>query len=218
MKKLIAYMLCLALCLSCMPGALAADDAAVRAAGQLYELGLFRGVGTGADGSPVLDLDRAPTRAEAMTMMVRLFMDESAALWDFYDFPFTDVADWARSYVAYAYEYGVTVGQSATCFGSECPVSATEYLTFILRNLGYRSGVDFQWDRAWELSDRLGITDGFGSEIFAHDGVPPVFCLAYFTTMGKSTQAGAKIQLPFCRGRGMIESGNRSERRCFHAL
>ena len=160
MKKVLVCILCLALCISSVPGAFAANDEAVQAARQLYDLGLFRGVGTNGDGSPDFDLDRAPNRAEAMTMMVRLFMDEDTALRENYDCPFNDVAQWARPYVGYAYEYRVTNGQSTNTFGGASAVSATEYLTFILRALGYESGVDFQWDRAWELSDKLGITDG----------------------------------------------------------
>lgn len=160
MKKVLAWVLCLALCLSSLPGVFAAGDEAGQAARQLYDLGRFRGVGTNGDGSPDFDLDRAPTRAEAITMMVRLFMDEDIALRENYDCPFYDVVDWARPYVGYAYDYKLTVGQSGTTFGGASPVSAAEYLTFVLRALGYESGVDFQWDRAWELSDRLGITDG----------------------------------------------------------
>lgn len=160
MKKVLACVLCLTLCLSSVPGVFAAGDEAVQAARELYELGLFRGVGMNGDGSPDFDLDRAPNRAEAMTMMVRLFMDEDIALSMDYDCPFTDVVQWAKPYVGYAYEHGVTTGQSETTFGGASLVSATEYLTFILRALGYESGVDFQWDRAWELSDFLEITDG----------------------------------------------------------
>lgn len=29
-----------------------------------------------------------------------------------------------------------------------------------MRALGYESGADFQWNKAWELSDKLGFTDG----------------------------------------------------------
>lgn len=32
--------------------------------------------------------------------------------------------------------------------------------TAVLRALGYKSGSNFQWDRAWELSDQIGLTDG----------------------------------------------------------
>lgn len=43
-----------------------------QAAQNLYELGLFNGTGTDTDGNPIFDLDRAPTRHEAVTMLVRL--------------------------------------------------------------------------------------------------------------------------------------------------
>ena len=39
-------------------------------------------------------------------------------------------------------------------------MTAAQYLTFVLRALGYRSGEDFVWSRAWELTDRLGLTAG----------------------------------------------------------
>ena len=39
-------------------------------------------------------------------------------------------------------------------------MTATQYLTFVLRALGYTSGVDFEWDKAWELSDKIGFTSG----------------------------------------------------------
>lgn len=39
-------------------------------------------------------------------------------------------------------------------------MDATQYLTFVLRSLGYDSSKDFKWDAAWELTDKLGITAG----------------------------------------------------------
>ncbi len=145
------------------PQAAAVRDEALTAAQRLHSYGLFRGVGTNADGTPDFDLGRTPTRSEAMTMLVRLFRDENMVLYGEFgeeNCPFIDVAKWAQGYVAYAYETGLTSGRSETIFGGEDPVSATEYLTFILRAMGYKSGEDFQWDRAWELTDKLGITDG----------------------------------------------------------
>lgn len=35
-----------------------------------------------------------------------------------------------------------------------------QYLTFVLRALGYEDGTDFQWDKAWKLSDEIGLTSG----------------------------------------------------------
>ena len=62
--------------------------------------------------------------------------------------------------MGYAYANGLTNGTSATTFDGAATISATQYLTFVLRSLGYMSGVDFQWDAAWDLSEKLGISSG----------------------------------------------------------
>ncbi len=160
MKKLLSLLLAFALILTLMPSVLAASEEQTQAADALHTLGLFQGTGTKADGTPNYDLDRALTRNEAVTMLIRLLGKESEAKAGKWETPFTDVAQWAQPYVGYAYANGLTNGTSATAFGGESLVSAAQYLTFVLRALGYSSGADFQWDASWELSDRLGITHG----------------------------------------------------------
>ena len=160
MKKIIALLLATMIFLSLTPAALAAEDDAAAAADKLHALGIFNGIGTDEAGKPIFALDRAPTRHEAVTMLVRLLGKEEEAKTGRWEIPFTDVADWAKPYVGYAYANGLTNGMSPTAFGGENTVSAAQYLTFVLRALGYKSGVDFVWDRAWELTDKLGITDG----------------------------------------------------------
>lgn len=130
------------------------------AADKLHKLGLFQGVGANSDGTPNFDLDRKPTRHEAVTMLVRLIGKEDDAKKGEWDIPFTDVADWAKPYVGYAYSNGLTQGTGAETFSGNDTVTATQYITFVLRALGYVSGVDFKWDKAWELSDKLGFTAG----------------------------------------------------------
>ena len=129
-------------------------------ANKLYELGLFRGIGKNADGSPDFALDRTATRNEAITMLVRLLGHEVIALNGAWKTPFSDVADWVKPYVGYAYTSGLTTGTSATRFSGADAVTASQYLTFVLRALGYSSESDFAWDKAWELSDELGLTSG----------------------------------------------------------
>lgn len=159
-KRIISMLLAVMLICVSVPTAFAASEEAVAAANALYSLGLFSGTGTDANGNPEFDLDRAPTRNEAVTMLVRLLGKEGEAKSGTWDIPFTDVAEWAKPYVGYAYANKLTGGTSATTFGGSDQVSATQYLTFVLRALGYKSSVDFQWDKAWELSDQLGITHG----------------------------------------------------------
>ena len=166
MRKWLSCFLALALLFTLCVPAFAAGSKAQEAAQTLYELGLFKGTGADASGNPEFDLDRAPTRHEAVTMLVRLLGKEAEALAGGWEIPFTDVADWAKPYVGYAYANGLTTGVSETSFGGERPVTAAQYLTFILRALGYDSRVDFQWDRAWELSDAIGLTAGaYGAKI-----------------------------------------------------
>lgn len=161
-KRLLAVILALALALSGIPAAWAADDAHTEAAQCLYELGLFQGVGTNADGTPDFALDRAPTRAEAVTMLVRLLGKEEEAKAGTWETPFTDVADWAKPYVGYAYANNLTTGTGATTFGGDITVNATQYLTMVLRALGYSDKWedDFQWDAAWGKADKVGLTHG----------------------------------------------------------
>ena len=55
--------------------------------------------------------------------------------------PFTDVAAGSQSekYVGYAYSKGYTNGYSATTFRPSQTVTASQYMEFILRALGYSS-------------------------------------------------------------------------------
>ncbi len=160
MKKAISLLLILVLALALVPAVSAASDEASDAAWALFGLGLFKGSGTLPGGAPDVALDRAPSRSEAVAMLVRLLGKEAEALAGSWTTPFTDLADWAKPYVGYAYVNGLTFGVSWNTFGAARPVGAAEYLTFVLRALGYSSDGDFEWDRAWELSDRLGVTDG----------------------------------------------------------
>lgn len=160
MKKWIGcFMVCLLLIFGLTVSA-HAEDIGTEDAQALYELGLFRGVGTLEDGSPDFALNQQLTRQEAVVMLVRLLGEEQTAISGSWELPFTDVADWAKPYVGYAYENGLTRGISTAAFGGTQTVSATQYLTFVLRALGYTSGTDFPWNAAWELTDTLGMTHG----------------------------------------------------------
>lgn len=160
MKRFLSFILALTLAVSLVPSAFAASDEAVQAANALHTLGLFNGTGTDANGNPIYDLDRAPTREEAITMLIRLLGKEEIAKDHDWKMPFTDVSGWAKPYVGAAYSWGLTSGTSETTFGGKQKVSAMQYLTFVLRALDYEDGTDFQWDKAWELSDKIALTSG----------------------------------------------------------
>ena len=166
MRKILALILVLAMLFSLAPMAFAAEDPeAKKAADSLNKLGLFAGTGTNPDGTPIYNLEGIPTRSQAITMLVKLLGKETEAINGTWEIPFTDVANWAKPFVGYAYANGLTAGTGATTFGGNDPVTATQYLTFVLKALGYEVGKDFQWNKAWELSDQLGITDGRYNEV-----------------------------------------------------
>jgi hypothetical protein len=60
----------------------------------LKELGLFKGSDKG------FELERAPSRVEAMVMLVRLLGKEEEAKENNYEHPFTDVPEWANVHIA----------------------------------------------------------------------------------------------------------------------
>ncbi len=159
-KKIISILLTIIFICSIAPTAFAASNEATQAANELNALGLFGGTGTDASGNPIYDLDRAPTRQEAITMLVGLLGKTEEAKSGNWKMPFTDVDNWAKPFVGYAYANGLASGTSATTFGAKDTVTASQYLSFVLRVQGYESGKDFQWNKAWELSDQIGLTDG----------------------------------------------------------
>lgn len=158
MKKLVSLVLTLVLLFSVtLPASAAeADDyeaVAQTAAEQLYELGLFRGTGTQADGSPIFALEENATRGQAITMLVRLLGMESEALATNYTHPFRDTS-WAEHYIGYAYENGISNGVSPTAFGTEDPIETAQFLTLVLRAMGY-SEVD--WRDPYPTADAVGL-------------------------------------------------------------
>lgn len=159
MKKAITITLTLFLMFALSTQAFAIEKRTIDA-NNLHELGLFEGVGTDIDGNPVYELNRRPNREEAITMLVRLIGREETAKSGKWNIPFTDVSEWAKPYVGYAYENGLTQGVGPTTFGGTEPITATQYITFVLRALEYDSNIDFKWDAAWEFSDEIGLTDG----------------------------------------------------------
>lgn len=123
---------------------------------KLHAMGLFQGTGSG------FALDRAPTRAEAIVMLVRLLGKEEeaeATLSNVQQHPFEDVPNWANPHVTYAYNHGLTTGMSATRFGSAENATMAQYNTFLLRALGYDdSAGDFHWQESTQKLIDLGMT------------------------------------------------------------
>lgn len=159
-QRILSIALAVCLMFAILPIANAASAEAQTAAQTLYDLGLFSGTGTDSTGKPIFSLDAVPTREQAVTMLVRLLGKDSAATAGQWSIPFTDLSAWAKPYVGYAYANNLTTGLTATTFGGSQNATPAQYITFVLRALGYSSGNDFRWDAPWELSDKIGLTDG----------------------------------------------------------
>ncbi|MBE6912476.1 MAG: S-layer homology domain-containing protein [Ruminococcaceae bacterium] len=130
MKKLF-ILLCviLAVSFSISVSAATLEGDPQKSAEALKELDLFRGTDKG------FELSRPMTRAEAAAMLVRFLGAEEKALNGSFSHPFTDVPGWADKYVGWLYQSGLTKGISNTLYGSQQPVTAWQYATFITRAL-----------------------------------------------------------------------------------
>ena len=121
----------------------------------LYDLGLFRGTGVNADGTPIFALEKPATRMQGLIMLIRLLGEEEEALAYEGPCPFTDVSGDSAKYAAYAYSKGYTSGTSATTFGNSA-LKSNAFLTFVLRALGYDDAAgDFSYSSAILLAEKL---------------------------------------------------------------
>ncbi|MDO5441942.1 MAG: S41 family peptidase [Bacillota bacterium] len=158
-KKLLCLILAALMVLSIMPASAFAQTQRnlyreESVAKELKALNLFKGVS-----ATNFDLGRAPSRIEALVIMLRLLGKESEILAGNYTHPFTDVDEWANKYVGYAYENGLTKGVSVTKFGSG-NASASQFMTFVLRAMGYSDAEgDFAWDNPFTLATQIGIME-----------------------------------------------------------
>ena len=117
-------------------------------------LGLFQGSNKG------YELERCPSRVEALIMLIRLLGEENAALTGSAVSPFNDLNIWeqGKNYIAYGYRMRYTNGMSATAFGPNLNGTLEQYLTFVLRSLDYQDGVDFVWNTSSrDLAQSLGL-------------------------------------------------------------
>lgn len=120
----------------------------------LQTLGLVKGTGNG------FEAERQATRAEGLVMLLRFLGKESEALRGGYSAPFTD-GGWAKAYIAYAYETGLVKGYTDTLFGADNAIDVRDYLTMMLRALGYSDTEgDFSWQSSIAFADKIGLTHG----------------------------------------------------------
>lgn len=129
----------------------------------LKSLSLFRGTGVGTGSG--YELEKSPTRAEALVMLIRMLGEEKAALACTASSPFVDVPDWFVPYAAYAYEKGYSNGVwtdelGRSYFGTQETASAAMYAEFLLRALGCSSTATADISDALDRAVTAGVLTG----------------------------------------------------------
>lgn len=151
-KKWIAMLIALVIMLSTTSQANYSQQE--KTADALNELGLFLGTGEG------YELDKKLTRAEGITLLVRMIGKEwEAQNWTL-NIPFIDVPLWAIGYVGYAQQNGITNGTGQTTFSPNTELSDCMFLTLVLRALGYSdqgANATFVWNDPYVLAERIGL-------------------------------------------------------------
>lgn len=171
LKRILTLSLALVLSISCLGLARAASEEqraqvssaaateaplsklelAARFADELKELGLFKGTDKG------YELECTATRAQAVTMLLRLMGLETFAQARPTAHPFTDLPNWCKNAVGYAYHSQLAKGVSANAFAPNDTVNARAYLTFLLRALGYGSRDGLTWESTYDFAVRAGL-------------------------------------------------------------
>mgnify|MGYP002802526165 CR=1 FL=1 len=135
-------------------------------------------------------------------------VEESTAAKD-YVFPFTDMDngyEWAKPYVAWLYNEGLTSGATATTFepGNKC--TAQQYTTFLMRALGYSdaAGGDFTYDNAIAFATEKGVVDAYNMDAdnFLRDDVVAMS----YTALSAAPKSGETDLLTKLVNEGAIEA------------
>lgn len=116
----------------------------------LKALGILQGNKRG------LELEKNLTRTEAAIVAIRMNGNEKEALSCTDDVPFSDVPEWSKSYIAYAYKTGIINGISDNMYGASRPVTLNQFSALMLRIAGYKDDVDFEYRNSYRFAYDLG--------------------------------------------------------------
>ena len=157
-KRIVSLVAATAVAIGAMISTMAYTDKQEYQADALNSLGLFLGTDKG------YELDKSLTRAEGVTLIVRMYgkVNEATANADKYILPFTDLVGWEKGYVGYSYANNITKGISATEFAPTAELTDFMFLTFTLRALGYTDlgeNAQFVWNNPYELAKTVGLID-----------------------------------------------------------
>lgn len=125
----------------------------------LHALHLLAGRGKTADGAVDFDFKGGLTRVDGVVQIIRFLGAETAVTSGSHPHPFEDVPAWADAYVGYAYRHGIISGRSATRFDPAGSMDEAQFLTLLLRAVGYSDAAgEFVWNDPFPLAKRVGMT------------------------------------------------------------
>ena len=146
--------------------------------------------------------DKNVTRAEMAVVMANL-LDLQVEDFVGASIPFTDVPEWAHSFVAACYADGITGGISATQYGSNNSITAVQAALMMMKALGYfQYAKDFGTD--WQVAtikqaSNIGLYDGIDSArnaAMTRNEVAQLALNTLKTTMVESDGSNTDITLP----------------------
>ena len=118
-----------------------------------------------------MDLDKVPTRMQGLIMMIRLLGKEAEAeALKNEESIFTDVPKWAVGYANYAFKSGLTKGIGNDLFGTDLELNANDFMTFMLRALGYDdSKGDFNYSHSINFANQIGMLTRWDVSELTHE-------------------------------------------------
>ncbi|MFA5536513.1 MAG: serpin family protein [Bacillota bacterium] len=180
------------------------EKASARVANALYDLGLFKGTGRS------FALEKPVTRAEALTMILRLVGQEKAVFSVEVDNPFQDVVKehWAFNHINYGLQKGYVAGTGPTAFEPERKISEQEFIKMLLSAMGYQ---DMTLENVYEKALEAGVWKAG----FSKTAIEDVFLrgkmvdICYQALLGK-TVAGEFLWKSLV-GSGLLDEGKLKE-------
>lgn len=170
----------------------------------LNYLGLFKGSDSG------YELSRMPTRIEALITVIRLIGCEQEALDRNISPTFRDVPAWATAYAGYGQQNNIVQGIGDGRLGSNDPVSAPQYLTMLLRVLGYNdSSGDFAYENALSFAESIGLITSRDTAYFQKNSKMIRGDMAYFMNraLSRAKKGGDLLILDLVKS-GAVSEGN----------
>ncbi|MDO4174189.1 MAG: RICIN domain-containing protein [Eubacteriales bacterium] len=138
-----------------------------------------------------LMLDNSVTRQEAFTLFLSLLGEQDVAQATQYSYTFQDVSPWFSDFAGYGQYTGYTAGYSETEFGKHDTVKVQQYMTFVLRALGYVDGQDYTWKNSLDKAVQIGLctqsqADTWAANPFLRQQIMEISYLALSTKMKDS--------------------------------